>query len=90
MKHIYSISITLYEFLNNLNLIGNVMDRVFDSSVVDPRFEPRSGQIKDNTIISIYFLTAKHTALRSKIKDWLGPNQDNVSTVDCCFSELAL
>ena len=47
MKHIYSISITLYEFLNNLNLIGNVMDRVFDSSVVDPRFEPMSGQIKD-------------------------------------------
>ena len=36
------------------------------------------------------------TVLRSKNKDWLVRNQDNVSewsdmsTADCCFSELAL
>ena len=69
-----SISITLDKFLKNLNLIGNVMDSVVGSSVVDPKVRAQVGSNQRNTIISIYFLTAKHTALRSKIKDWLGPN----------------
>jgi hypothetical protein len=32
----------------NSNRIGGVMVRVLASSVVDPGFEPRSGQTKDN------------------------------------------
>jgi hypothetical protein len=38
---------------------------------VDRGFEPRSGQTKD-LYNCICCLPAKHTALRSKSKDWLG------------------
>jgi hypothetical protein len=51
---------------------------VLASSVVDRVFEPRSGQTKDyKTCIRCF--SAKHAALRRKIKDWLVRNQDNVS-----------
>jgi hypothetical protein len=46
--------------------------------VVDRGFESRLGQTKDYNI-SICCLTAKHAALRRKVKDWLARNQDNVS-----------
>ena len=66
------------------------------SSAVDCGFEPRSGQTKDYTI-GICCFSAKHPALRRKIKDWLTQNnriicQSRVTclSVDCCFSELAL
>ena len=58
------------------------------SSAVDHGFESRSGQSKDYEI-GICCFYAKHAALRSKSKDWLTRNKNNVST-DCCFSELAL
>ena len=58
------------------------------SSAVDHGFESRSGQTKDYEI-GICCFYAKHAALRSKSKDWLTRNKNNVST-DCCFSELAL
>ena len=58
------------------------------SSAVDHGFESRSGQTKDYEI-GICCFYAKHAALRSKSKDWLARNKNNVST-DCCFSELAL
>jgi hypothetical protein len=65
------------------------------SSVVDLGFEPRSCQTNDyNNFICCFY--AKHAALRTKSKDWLAQNQDDVSefgdmsTADCCFSELAL
>ena len=48
------------------------------SSVVDRGFEPQSGQTKDYKI-DICCFSAKHGALRRKSKDWLAPNQDNVS-----------
>ena len=48
------------------------------SSVVNRGVMPRSGQIKDFEI-GICCFSAKHAALRSKIKDWLAQNQDNVS-----------
>ena len=48
------------------------------SSAVDHRFESWSGQTKDYKICICCF-SAKHTALRSKSKDWLARNQDNVS-----------
>jgi hypothetical protein len=48
------------------------------ASWVDREFEPRSCKPKDYTIgICCFF--AKHAALRSKSKDWLAWNQDNVS-----------
>jgi hypothetical protein len=53
------------------------MVRVLASSVVDPGFEPRSGQTKDNKI-GICCFSAKHVALRRKSKDRLTQNQDNV------------
>ena len=72
------------------------MVSVFVSSAVDRGFEPRSGQTKDYEIGICYF-SAKHAALRSKSKDWLTRNQDNVSewsdmyiSADLSFSALAL
>jgi hypothetical protein len=47
-------------------------------SVVDRGFEPRSGQTNDYAI-GICCFSAKHAALRSRSKDWLARNQDNVS-----------
>jgi hypothetical protein len=47
-------------------------------SAVDRAFEPWSGQTKDNKI-GICCFSAKHAALRSNSKDWLGRNQNNVS-----------
>jgi hypothetical protein len=54
------------------------MVSVLASSAVDRGFEPRSSQTKDYKI-GICFLSAKHTALRRKSKDWLARNQNNVS-----------
>jgi hypothetical protein len=50
------------------------MFSVLASSAVNRGFKPRLGQIKDYKI-GICCFSAKHTALRRKIKDWL----DNVS-----------
>ena len=54
------------------------MVSVLASSAVDCRFEPRSGQTKDNETGMCCF-SAKHTALRIKGNDWLARNQNNVS-----------
>ena len=54
------------------------MVSVLASSVVDRGFESRFGQTKDYKI-GIWCFSAKHTPLRSKSKDWLAPNQNNVS-----------
>ena len=54
------------------------MVRVLASSVVDRGFDLRSGQTKDYTI-GISCFSAKHSALRSKSKDWLTRDQNNVS-----------
>ena len=48
------------------------------SSAVDRGFEPRFGQTKDYEI-DICCIPSNHAALRSKNKDWLARNQDNVS-----------
>ena len=58
--------------------IGGVMVNVLASNEVDRGFEPRSGQTKDYTIGICYF-SVKQAALRSKNKDWLPRNQNNVS-----------
>ena len=54
------------------------MAGVLASSAVDRGFKLRLGQIKDYKI-DICCFTAKHSALRSKSKDWLARNQNNVS-----------
>jgi hypothetical protein len=51
------------------------MVSVFTSSAIDHGFEPWSGKTKDYKI-GICFYTAKHTALRSKSKDWLARIQN--------------
>ena len=47
---------------------------IFTSSAVDG--------VKSKTEIGICCFSAKHTALRSESKDWLGQNQNNVSRVE--------
>jgi hypothetical protein len=61
------------------------------SGAVDSGFKPRPCQTKDYEIGMCCF-SAKHAALRSKSKDWLAQNQNNVSEWSDrhCFSELAL
>jgi hypothetical protein len=54
------------------------MVSVLTSSAVDHGFEPRSGQANEYKI-GICCFSAKHAALRRKIKDWLARNQNNVS-----------
>ena len=54
------------------------MVSVLSSSVVDRRFESRSGQTKDYNI-GICCFSSKDAALRRKSKDWLARKQDNVS-----------
>jgi hypothetical protein len=54
------------------------MVSVFASSAVDRGFEPWSDQTKDYKI-GICCFSAKHIALRSKSKDWLVRNRNNVS-----------
>jgi hypothetical protein len=60
------------------NRIGGEMVSVLASTVVDRRFEPRSGQTKDYKIGKCCF-SAKHSALRRKSKVLTLPrNQDSV------------
>ena len=47
-------------------------------SAVDRGLDSQSGQIKYSKI-GIRYFSSKHAALRSKSKDWLAWNQDNVS-----------
>ena len=54
------------------------MVSVLTSSAVDRGFESRSGHTKAYAICICRF-SAQHPALRSKSKDWLARNQDNVS-----------
>ena len=61
------------------------MVSVLSSGAVDRGFEPHSGQTKDYKI-GICCFSAKHAALRSKNKDWLARNQNNVSE----WSELSI
>ena len=55
-----------------------MMVSVLASSAINCGFEPRSGQTKEYKIGMCCF-SAKHAALRSKSKDWLARNQNNVS-----------
>ena len=63
---------------NDDNRICGVMANVFASSVADRWVEPPSGQTKDYKI-GICCFPSKHASFRSKSKDWLAGNQDNMS-----------
>jgi hypothetical protein len=54
------------------------MVSVLVSSAVDRGFEPQSSQTKDYKI-GICCFSTNHATLRSKSKDWLARNQNNVS-----------
>ena len=54
------------------------MVTVLALSVADRGFKPGSDQTKDYKI-GICCISANHAALRSKKKDWLPRNQNNVS-----------
>jgi len=56
-----------------VNCIGGVMVSMLTFSAIDC-----GGQTK-NYKIGICCFSTKHTALRSKSRDWLGRNQNNVS-----------
>ena len=56
---------------------SGVLVSVLASSTVDRWFEPRSDETKDYEI-GICCVSAKHTTLGRKRKDWLARNQDNV------------
>ena len=58
--------------------MGSAVVSKLASNAVDRGFEPRLGQTKDYKI-GICCFSAKHAALRSKSKDWLARNQNNVS-----------
>jgi hypothetical protein len=75
MEIIHTKYVGLFQIYNR---IGGVMVSVLASSGVDSGFEPWSGQNKDYNIGMCCF-SAKHAAVRSKSKDWLARNQNNVS-----------
>ena len=58
--------------------MDGVMIRMLVLSAVDHGFETGSGQTKDYKI-GICSFSAKHTGLKSKSKDWLALNQNDVA-----------
>ena len=81
--HIYNLICIIFPIISQTwrrvqNRIGGVMVSALASSVVDHGFKPRSSQTKDFTI-GICCFSAKHTASKSKNKDLLAQNQNNVS-----------
>ena len=54
------------------------MVSILASSAADRGFKPCLSQTKDYKI-GICYSSAKHAALRSKSKDWLARNPNNVS-----------
>ena len=63
------------------NCIGGVAVSMLASSAVDCGFEPRSGPTEEYKLGMCCF-SAKQAALRSKSKDWLARNQNNVFRVE--------
>jgi len=79
MKEVCYMLIIFFTFsLSFLNRIGDVMVSVVASRAVDCGFETRSSKTKNHKI-DICCFSSKHTALMSKIKDWLGQNVNYVS-----------
>ena len=60
-----------------VNRIGGEMVSVLVASTLDREIEPLSGKTKHYKT-GMRCFSAKHTTLRSKSKDWLVRNQNNV------------
>ena len=85
LRNMSLIIITLFQEVSTVstcvqqkNHKGGVMVSMLASSAVDRGFEHRSGQTKDYKI-GICCFSSKHVTLRSKSRDWLARNQNNVS-----------
>jgi hypothetical protein len=61
-----------------MNRIDGIHVIVLASSVIECGFEPRLGQTKPKQI-DIGCFSTRQAALRSKNKDWMTQNQDDVS-----------
>ena len=74
----YKVRISTGVYLCNYNHTGGLMVSMFASNLIDCGIELRFGQTKDNKMV-ICCLSSKHSAFRSKSKNWLAHNQANVS-----------
>jgi hypothetical protein len=63
----------------NRNCIGGVIVIMLPSSAGDLGLEPRLGQTKGYKIGICCFSAKQEAALRTKSRDWLARNQDDVS-----------
>ena len=63
---------------SSMNRTGGVLVSTFTSITVNCGFRLRTGQ-NQRLLNAICCFSAKHAALKSKSKDWLARNQDNVS-----------
>jgi hypothetical protein len=81
------------EVILNMLASSEVILNKLASSAVDRRFKSRLGQTKEYKIV-ICCCSVKYSLLRSKSKNGLARNRDNVCEwnllTDCCFCELAL
>ena len=73
----FSVKFSFYTYVFSFDLIADGMVSVLASSAVDR--ESCHGRVKPKTKIGICCFSAKYVALRSKIKDWLARNRDNVA-----------
>ena len=73
----YAQKIVDLSIVSLINRISGVNVGTLTSGAVDCEFEPRSSQT-NNYKIGICCFSTKHAALRSKSKDWLARNQNNV------------
>ena len=65
-------------YVHARNRVGGAMVSVLASGAVDRVFNPQLYETKE-CMIGICCFSAKHTALRRKIKDWVAHCQDDVS-----------
>ena len=76
-QYMIEVGIYLYFVYIQVYCISGVMVSMLTSSALDYGFESRSGQTKDYKI-SYCCISAKHTAIRRKSKNWLAQKHDNV------------
>ena len=81
IKYCIFITVKIYNKLSHWKISSYIPFSVHRdvSSVVDRGFEPQSGQTKKITEnINLCRFSAKHTALKTKSKDWCSRNKENM------------
>ena len=76
LRHIGRFLLAVFHL--NVTRIGGLMVSLLPSRLVDHGFETRLGQTKYNLKNGICCFSAKYAAWRSKSKDWLAQNYDNL------------